>query len=215
MEGILPWSWCSLQKLLVGRDFIAGSTFFMWNRSIQVSSFSEVSLFPLETNHFISFSKYFIIEKVLQDCLCHVLSLHFTVVCAFSPSYLICLVFRPDILSVLQKRPLFTLLTFPGNLVSLFIAFFCLPCSRPCFSSAQVWFFVPLLTSDCDISVVSDSAPHGLWPASSSVHGILQAGTLEWVASPFSRGSSRPRDQTQISCTANIFLTVWASWAAV
>ena len=39
---------------------------------------------------------------------------------------------------------------------------------------------------------------------SSSVHGILQAGTLEWVAVPSSRGSSRPRDRTHvsaISCT--------------
>ena len=35
---------------------------------------------------------------------------------------------------------------------------------------------------------------------SSSVHGILQARILEWVAISFSRGSSRPRDQTRISC---------------
>ena len=32
-----------------------------------------------------------------------------------------------------------------------------------------------------------------------TVHGILQARILEWVAFPFSRGSSQPRDQTQIS----------------
>ena len=32
----------------------------------------------------------------------------------------------------------------------------------------------------------------------SSVHGILQARTLEWVAVPFSRGSSQPRDRTQV-----------------
>ena len=32
----------------------------------------------------------------------------------------------------------------------------------------------------------------------SSVHGILQARTLEWVAFPFSRGSSQPRDRTQV-----------------
>ena len=32
------------------------------------------------------------------------------------------------------------------------------------------------------------------------VHGILQARILEWVAIPFSRGSSQPKDQTQISC---------------
>ena len=33
-------------------------------------------------------------------------------------------------------------------------------------------------------------------------HGILQARILEWVAFPFSRGSSQPRNQTQISCIA-------------
>ena len=33
----------------------------------------------------------------------------------------------------------------------------------------------------------------------SSVHGILQARILEWVAILFSRGSSQPRDQTQVS----------------
>ena len=32
-----------------------------------------------------------------------------------------------------------------------------------------------------------------------TVHGILQARILEWVAIPFSRGSSQPRDQTQVS----------------
>jgi len=36
-------------------------------------------------------------------------------------------------------------------------------------------------------------------PPGSSVHGILQASILEWVASPFSRGSSRTRNQTHIS----------------
>ena len=42
----------------------------------------------------------------------------------------------------------------------------------------------------------------------SSVHGILQARILESVAMPSSRGSSRPRDQTQVSCTAGGFFTV-------
>ena len=49
-------------------------------------------------------------------------------------------------------------------------------------------------------SVVSDSLwPHGLCPLGSSVHGILQARTLEWVSRLCSRGSSRPRDQTHVS----------------
>ena len=46
-------------------------------------------------------------------------------------------------------------------------------------------------------SVVSDSLqPQGLQPTRLSVHGILQARILEWVAMPSSRGSSQPRDQT-------------------
>ena len=42
-----------------------------------------------------------------------------------------------------------------------------------------------------------------------TVHGILQARVLEWIAFPFSRGSSQPRDLTQVSCTAGRFFTSW------
>ena len=49
----------------------------------------------------------------------------------------------------------------------------------------------------------------------SSVHGILQARILEWIAMLFSRGSSWPRDWTQISCTAGRFFTVWATREAL
>ena len=48
-------------------------------------------------------------------------------------------------------------------------------------------------------------------PPGSSVHGILQARILEWVAFPFSRGSSQPRDQTWVSCIAGRFFTIWAT----
>ena len=44
-----------------------------------------------------------------------------------------------------------------------------------------------------------------------SVHGILQARILEWVAILFSRGSSLPRDQTHVSCIAGRFFTIWAT----
>ena len=44
----------------------------------------------------------------------------------------------------------------------------------------------------------------------SSVHGVLQARILDWVAIPFSRGSSLPRDQTQVSWIAGGFFTIWA-----
>ena len=47
-------------------------------------------------------------------------------------------------------------------------------------------------------------------PMDYTVPGILQARILEWVAFPFSRGSSQPRDRTQVSCTARGFFTSWA-----
>ena len=56
--------------------------------------------------------------------------------------------------------------------------------------------------------VVSDSEPMDCSPPGSSVHGILQARILEWVAIYVSRASSRPRDQTQLSCIAGEFFTV-------
>ena len=58
-------------------------------------------------------------------------------------------------------------------------------------------------------SSVSDSLqPRGLL-SGSSIHGILQAIILEWVAIPFSRRFSWPRDQTWVSCTAGRYFTVW------
>ena len=61
-------------------------------------------------------------------------------------------------------------------------------------------------------SVVSDSLwPHGLYsPLGSSIHGILQAWILEWVAIPFSRGSSQPRDRISV-CIADRLFTIWAT----
>ena len=44
----------------------------------------------------------------------------------------------------------------------------------------------------------------------SSVHGILQARILEWVAIPFSRGSFWPRNRTQVSCVTGRFFSIWA-----
>ena len=48
-------------------------------------------------------------------------------------------------------------------------------------------------------------------PPGSSVHGILQARLLEWVAMPSSRESSQPRDRTQVSHTAGRFFTIWVT----
>ena len=48
-------------------------------------------------------------------------------------------------------------------------------------------------------------------PMDYTVHGVLQARILEWVAFPFSRGSSQARDRTQVSRIAGGFFTSWAT----
>ena len=48
-------------------------------------------------------------------------------------------------------------------------------------------------------------------PIDYTVHAILRARIMEWVAFPFSRGSSQPRDQTQVSHIAGGFFTSWAT----
>ena len=69
----------------------------------------------------------------------------------------------------------------------------------------------PLRASGVSRSVVSDS----LWPSmdysppGSSVHRFPQVTILEWVAILFSRGSSWPRDWTQVSSIAGRFFTIW------
>ena len=64
--------------------------------------------------------------------------------------------------------------------------------------------------------VVAQSSP-ALWdpmdcsPPGSSVQRVLQARILERVVIPFSRESSKPRDQSQVSCIAGRFFTIWAT----
>ena len=65
---------------------------------------------------------------------------------------------------------------------------------------------VPLYATLCDSMDYSSPG--------SSVNEIFQARTLEWVAISYLRGSSRPRDLTQVSCIAGVFFTNWATWEA-
>ena len=67
---------------------------------------------------------------------------------------------------------------------------------------------LPSISNICILKVkVAQSCPTLCDPIDYMVHGILQARILEWVAFPFSRGSFRPRDQTQVSHIAGGFLT--------
>ena len=58
---------------------------------------------------------------------------------------------------------------------------------------------------------VTQACPTLCDPMDYTVYGILQVRILGWVAFPFSRGSSQPRDHTQISCIAGRFFTSWAT----
>ena len=71
---------------------------------------------------------------------------------------------------------------------------------------------LPLTTKSVSCSVMSDSLqPMDYSPPGYSFHGIPQARTLEWVAIPFSKGSSQPRNRTQVPCIAGRFFTIWAT----
>ena len=56
--------------------------------------------------------------------------------------------------------------------------------------------------------------PMDYCPPGSSVHGILQARILEWVAMPSCKESSWPRDRTQVSCIAGRFFYPWTTYEA-
>ena len=68
----------------------------------------------------------------------------------------------------------------------------------------------------CAYPVISDSfvTPMECSSPGSSVHGVLQARILEWVAFSSFRGSSWPRDQTCVSCIDRWILYHWATWKA-
>ena len=58
---------------------------------------------------------------------------------------------------------------------------------------------------------VTQSCPNLCNPIDYIVHGILQARIQEWLAFPASRGSSQPRDLTQVSHIAGGIFTSWAT----
>ena len=73
----------------------------------------------------------------------------------------------------------------------------------------------PFCSSVLNVLVMSDSCdPMGCSPPP-SVHGVYQAAILEWVIISFSRGSSWPRDRTQVSHIADRFFSVWATREAL
>ena len=89
-------------------------------------------------------------------------------------------------LSSQRRQTIFVIITFTHRVISLIT-------------------FVRYLPVHTVTSVMSNSAtPWSLCLPGFSLHGILQARVLEWVAMPYSRRASQPRDQTCISCVSCI-----------
>ena len=79
-------------------------------------------------------------------------------------------------------------------------------------SHLRIWHLViPAWNHESVKTKVAQSCLTLCSPRDSTVHGILQARTLEWVAFPFSRGSSQPKDWTQVSGLAGRSFTSWAT----
>ena len=86
--------------------------------------------------------------------------------------------------------------------------------SLPFFPQTLIPSYLPYLNMKSESEVAQSCSalcdPVDCSPPGSSIHGILQARVLEWVAMSFSRGSSQPRDWTQVSRIAGRRFTIWA-----
>ena len=79
------------------------------------------------------------------------------------------------------------------------------------FLPAQICFWAPLKWSEVAQLYLTLCDPMDSSLPGSAIHGIFQARILEWAAISFSRGSSQPRDRTQVSCIADRRFTIWAT----
>ena len=101
-----------------------------------------------------------------------------------------------------------------------------LPFLKPAWTSGSSWFTycrslawrilsITLLVCESESEVAQSCPtvcnPVDCSPPGSSIHGILQARILECVAISFSRGSSWPRDRTQVSCITGRCFNLWAT----
>ena len=97
----------------------------------------------------------------------------------------------------------------------MFVRFIMLLCEA-IINSFPLLCSIPFYEYSVEIVLVAQSCPTlcnpmDCSPKGSSVHRILQATILEWVDMPSSRGSSWPRDRTQVSSMADRLFTIWAT----
>ena len=125
-------------------------------------------------------------------------------------SYVSSIFIKPPICTPL----VFFFLLFSSTINVTYFAFFFLSIFPIC-----LFLFVSYITLKMKVLVAQLCSvvcnPMDCTPPGSSVHGILQARILEWIAIPFFRGFSWPRNQTQVSCLAGRFFTIWATREAL
>ena len=103
---------------------------------------------------------------------------------------------HPQAIQLFRRNPLVSLGILSTGVLSKPIIKCFILCSR------LKWKVKVLVTQSC--LTLCDT-----WTVVSSVHGILQARMLKWVALSFSRGPSEPWDRTWVSCIAGRFFTIW------
>ena len=104
-----------------------------------------------------------------------------------------------SLISYIGSQILYHWATRTANYIYLYIILFIFDSGQ--FSSVAQSCLTPCNPMDC-------SRP------GSSLYGLLQARVLEWGATSFSRGSSRLRDWTQVSCIPGRRFNLWATWEA-
>ena len=112
---------------------------------------------------------------------------------------------------IIQQIPTSYYFTYGKVYVSVLLSQFIPPAPSPTMSPSLFSMFASLLEVSVAQSCLTLCNPLDYNLQGSSVHGIFQARILEWIAIPFSRGSSRPRDWTSMSCIAGRFFTIWAT----
>ena len=128
-----------------------------------------------------------------------------------------------DITTCVRAKPLLSFIFSLGDVIQP-LGFKCHLCgdySLICSTNPDLSSELQLYISNCLLSLstlmsrvrvkVARLCPTLCDPTDYIVHEILQARILDWVAFPSSRGSSQPRERTQVSCTTGRFFTNWAT----